>query len=151
MFCKYCTLVKCILYLWKRENLCVPYEKRWRYLDHINSPLSITLFKGALNFFNKFTKHTHVMQLKQDVIKNKKDKLQLVIKLLLHFFFLFLMLPRSTTTTNICFHYQLQTKANQYHCHTLTACLLNLHKLSKEGCPFYELELRFFFLARSLY
>ena len=68
-----------------------------------------------------------------------------------YFYFLFLMLPRSTTTTNICFHYQLQTKANQYHCHTLTASLLNLHKLSKEGCPFYELELRFFFLARSLY
>ena len=68
-----------------------------------------------------------------------------------YFYFLFLMLPRSTTTTHICFHYQLQTKANQYHCHALTACLLNLHKLSKEACPFYELELRFFFLARSLY
>ena len=63
-----------------------------------------------------------------------------------YFYFLFLMLPRSTTTTHICFHYQLQTKANQNHCHTLTACLLNLHKLSKEACPFYELELRFFSL-----
>ena len=67
-----------------------------------------------------------------------------------YFYFLFLMLPRSTTTTNICFHYQLQTKANQNHCHTLSACLLNLHKLSKEACPFYEFELRFFFLTRSM-
>ena len=89
------------------------------------------------------------MQLKQDVVKNKKDVIRLLLRK--HFFFLFLILPRSTTTTHICFHYQLQTKANQNHCHTLTTRLLNLHKLSKEGCPFYELELRFFFLARSLY